>query len=136
MNNPTVRNLYAHITQDELDELRAKVADHDRVVQELRAENEALACNLRGKHDIAGATYAASVRERDSLMAELSACKSPPGGCGYWRESARIREQERDTLRAEVVRLRVALEKIASETAATWVCDVANAALAGGKGGE
>ncbi len=43
---------------------------------------------------------------------------------------------ERDTLRAEVERLRAALEKIANETAATWVCDAANAALAGGKEGK
>lgn len=36
-----------------------------------------------------------------------------------------------DRLEAENARLREALEKIASETAATWVSDVARAALAG-----
>lgn len=38
---------------------------------------------------------------------------------------------ELSALRAENARLREALEKIASETAATWVCDTARAALGG-----
>lgn len=39
--------------------------------------------------------------------------------------------QELSALRAENARMREALEKIASETAATWVCDTARAALGG-----
>lgn len=37
-------------------------------------------------------------RDTQALRDELNACRSPPGGCGYWRESARIRETERDAL--------------------------------------
>lgn len=86
--------------------LMVKAADHDRVV-----------------------------RERDSLLAELSACKSPPGGCGYWRESARIREQERDTLRAEVERLRGLLSEVRGrfKTMPAGMPERIDAALSGSK---
>ena len=49
----------------------------------LRAENETLAANLRGKHSTAGATYAHLIAERDALRAAVrheadcvEACKS------------------------------------------------------------
>ena len=41
----------------------------------LRAENEALASNLRGKHAITGATYAHLIEDRDALRAEIGAVK-------------------------------------------------------------
>lgn len=39
---------------------------------DLRAENEALVCNLRGKHELTGATYQHLVQERDTLRAQLA----------------------------------------------------------------
>lgn len=44
----------------------------------------------------------ALISEVDSLNDEISACKTSPGGCSYWKEAARMREQERDQLKAEV----------------------------------
>jgi hypothetical protein len=41
-------------------------------VERLRSENEALACNLRGKHELTGATYQHLVQERDTLRAQLA----------------------------------------------------------------
>ncbi|WP_330508341.1 hypothetical protein V1687_18335 [Pseudomonas putida] len=56
-------------SRDELDRaLSAAYAEIDT----LRAENEALACNLRGKHALAGATYAHLVQERDTLRKKLA----------------------------------------------------------------
>lgn len=86
MNNPTVRNLYAHITQDELDELRAKVSEHDRVV-----------------------------RERDRLLAQVATLQSDANSwqSGYDKgraDGGRHGKHERDQLRAEVERLREALK--------------------------
>ena len=46
----------------------------------------------------------ALISEVDSLNDEISACKTSPGGCSYWKEAARMREQERDQLKAEVAR--------------------------------
>jgi hypothetical protein len=37
--------------------------------------------------------------EIERLNEELSACTSSPGGCGYWRKSARLRRAERDEAR-------------------------------------
>lgn len=42
---------------------------------------------------------------------ELSACKTEPGGCAYWKESARLREKERDRALERVEKLREALEQ-------------------------
>ena len=39
--------------------------------------------------------------EIDGLSDELSACTEHPGGCGYWREAAKRRAEERDRLRDE-----------------------------------
>lgn len=41
-------------------------------------------------------TVAAKDAEIAALKQELSACTESPGGCGYWREAAKLREQERD----------------------------------------
>ena len=61
-----------------------------------------------GKHraDVLAARIADGETERDAALTELSACKESPGGCGYWREAARMRAAERDALRAEVEALR------------------------------
>ena len=62
-----------------LDRLEAAEKERDA----LRAENETLAANLRGKHSTAGATYAHLIAERDALRAAVrheadcvEACKS------------------------------------------------------------
>ncbi|MGU5171799.1 hypothetical protein ACVD0T_31535 [Pseudomonas aeruginosa] len=49
----------------------------------------------------------------DGLSEELSACTEHPGGCGYWREAAKRRAEERDRLRAENEALRGALKPFA-----------------------
>lgn len=41
------------------------------------------------------------IAEIERLSDELSACTTSPGGCGYWREAAKLREQERDALKTE-----------------------------------
>lgn len=52
----------------------------------------------------------ALIAENERLSDELSACTTSPGGCSYWREAARMREQERDELRAENAGLRTGYE--------------------------
>ncbi|MGA4815919.1 hypothetical protein ACPA9J_15605 [Pseudomonas aeruginosa] len=46
-------------------------------------------------------TVLALLDEIDGLNDELSACTEHPGGCGYWREAAKRRAEERDRLRAQ-----------------------------------
>ncbi|MDX3947565.1 hypothetical protein [Pseudomonas aeruginosa] len=46
-------------------------------------------------------TILALLDEIDGLSDELSACTEHPGGCGYWREAAKRRAEERDRLKAE-----------------------------------
>ncbi|MDV7782009.1 ead/Ea22-like family protein [Pseudomonas aeruginosa] len=58
-------------------------------------------------------TILALLDEIDRLRDELSACTEHPGGCGYWREAAKRRTEERDQFKAE----NEALRKIISECA-------------------
>lgn len=58
-------------------------------------------------------TVLALLDEIDRLSDELSACTEHPGGCGYWREAAKRRAEERDRLKAE----NEALREIISECA-------------------
>ncbi|HBN7763545.1 hypothetical protein [Pseudomonas aeruginosa] len=51
----------------------------------------------------------------DGLSDELSACTEHPGGCGYWREAAKRRAEERDRLRAQNDALRGALHAVQAE---------------------
>ncbi|MGU1979401.1 hypothetical protein ACSEQC_05695 [Pseudomonas aeruginosa] len=53
--------------------------------------------------------------EIDGLSDELSACTEHPGGCGYWREAAKRRAEERDRLRAQNDALRGALQAVDAE---------------------
>ncbi|MFG8666468.1 hypothetical protein ACEPUH_30535 [Pseudomonas aeruginosa] len=53
--------------------------------------------------------------ENESLLDELSACTEHPGGCGYWREAAKRRTEERDQLKAENDALRGALQAVEAE---------------------
>ncbi|HHG5204862.1 TPA: hypothetical protein ACPWK8_006217 [Pseudomonas aeruginosa] len=53
--------------------------------------------------------------EIDGLSDELSACTEHPGGCGYWREAAKRRAEERDRLRAQNDALRGALHAVQAE---------------------
>ena len=53
--------------------LMAKLEAAEKDRDALRAENEALATNLRGKHSITGATYAHLIAERDALRAKIEA---------------------------------------------------------------
>ena len=66
----------------------------------------------------------ASDERRSLLDVILASCE-----CGKCSPCA-AREELR-ALRAKNAAMREALEKIASETAATWVCDTARAALGG-----
>lgn len=77
--------LYTHADPGEVEQLREEVEklklkvgqafwdkqDKDDEIKALRKENEALACNLRGKHALAGATYTHLVQERDTLRARI-----------------------------------------------------------------
>ncbi|HFH2906914.1 ead/Ea22-like family protein [Pseudomonas aeruginosa] len=60
-------------------------------------------------------TILALLDEIDRLSDELSACTEHPGGCGYWREAAKRRAEERDQIKAEVERFKEANREI-SET--------------------
>lgn len=62
---------------------------------------------------VEGSQFAELVAENKRLNDELGACTESPGGCGYWRDAARLREQERDQARVEIDELRTALQKIA-----------------------
>ncbi|HGM5866212.1 hypothetical protein OE417_23920 [Pseudomonas aeruginosa] len=53
--------------------------------------------------------------EIDGLSDELSACTEHPGGCGYWREAAKRRAEERDRLRAQNDALQGALHAVQAE---------------------
>ncbi|MGK8309864.1 ead/Ea22-like family protein [Pseudomonas aeruginosa] len=56
--------------------------------------------------------------ENERLLDELSACTEHPGGCGYWREAAKRRAEERDRLRAQNDALRGALQAVVDDP--TW----------------
>ncbi|WP_058565498.1 hypothetical protein [Pseudomonas aeruginosa] len=60
-------------------------------------------------------TILALLDEIDRLSDELSACTEHPGGCGYWREAAKRRAEERDRLRAQNDALRGALHAVQAE---------------------
>ena len=61
------------IDREELRQLRDELAQYKNERDALRAENEALATNLRGKHSITGATYVHLIAERDALRAKAEA---------------------------------------------------------------
>ncbi|HHK1854436.1 TPA: ead/Ea22-like family protein [Pseudomonas aeruginosa] len=63
-------------------------------------------------------TVLALLDEIDGLNDELSACTEHPGGCGYWREAAKRRAEERDRLRAQNDALRGALQAVVDDP--TW----------------
>ncbi|MFW4644516.1 ead/Ea22-like family protein [Pseudomonas aeruginosa] len=63
-------------------------------------------------------TVLALLDEIDGLSDELSACTEHPGGCGYWREAAKRRAEERDRLRAQNEALRGALQAVVDDP--TW----------------
>ncbi|MDI2516722.1 ead/Ea22-like family protein [Pseudomonas aeruginosa] len=48
----------------------------------------------------------------DGLSEELSACTEHPGGCGYWREAAKRRAEERDQFKEENEALRESLQAL------------------------
>ncbi|MDP5475610.1 ead/Ea22-like family protein [Pseudomonas aeruginosa] len=60
-------------------------------------------------------TVLALLDEIDRLSDELSACTEHPGGCGYWREAAKRRAEERDRLKAENEALRGALQAVQAD---------------------
>ncbi|EQB2516138.1 ead/Ea22-like family protein [Pseudomonas aeruginosa] len=60
-------------------------------------------------------TILALLDEIDGMNDELSACTEHPGGCGYWREAAKRRAEERDRLRAQNDALRGALHAVQAE---------------------
>ncbi|BAK89735.1 hypothetical protein [Pseudomonas aeruginosa] len=64
------------------------------------------------------AAILALLDEIDRLSDELSACTEHPGGCGYWREAAKRRAEERDRLRAQNEALRGALQAVVDDP--TW----------------
>ncbi|MFS6918794.1 ead/Ea22-like family protein [Pseudomonas aeruginosa] len=63
-------------------------------------------------------TVLALLDEIDGLSDELSACTEHPGGCGYWREAAKRRAEERDRLKAQNDALRGALQAVVDDP--TW----------------
>ncbi|HIE5711045.1 ead/Ea22-like family protein [Pseudomonas aeruginosa] len=63
-------------------------------------------------------TVLALLDQIDGLSDELSACTEHPGGCGYWREAAKRRAEERDRLRAQNEALRGALQAVVDDP--TW----------------
>ncbi|HCF5801742.1 TPA: hypothetical protein NIH34_006221, partial [Pseudomonas aeruginosa] len=57
-------------------------------------------------------TVLALLDEIDGLSDELSACTEHPGGCGYWREAAKRRAEERDQFKEENEALRESLQAL------------------------
>ncbi|HCF4410692.1 TPA: hypothetical protein NI671_004637 [Pseudomonas aeruginosa] len=82
------------------DAARQQCGGMEMEIQELRENAAKLAAFAQ--EIISGAL----LDEIDRLSDELSACTEHPGGCGYWREAAKRRAEERDRLRAENDRLR------------------------------
>ncbi|PBY86368.1 hypothetical protein [Pseudomonas aeruginosa] len=58
------------------------------------------------------AAILALLGEIDRLSDELSACTEHPGGCGYWREAAKRRTEERDQFKEENEALRESLQAL------------------------
>lgn len=58
------------------------------------------------------AAILALLGEIDGLSDELSACTEHPGGCGYWREAAKRRTEERDQFKEENEALRESLQAL------------------------
>ncbi|NNB83267.1 hypothetical protein [Pseudomonas aeruginosa] len=58
------------------------------------------------------AAILALLDEIDRLSDELSACTEHPGGCGYWREAAKRRTEERDQFKEENEALREGLQAL------------------------
>ncbi|ASC98110.1 hypothetical protein [Pseudomonas aeruginosa] len=58
------------------------------------------------------AAILALLGEIDRLSDELSACTEHPGGCGYWREDAKRRTEERDQFKEENEALRESLQAL------------------------
>ena len=80
-------------------ELYARWLETFKEAEALRAENEAYAKNLRGKHSLAGATYELLIRERDQLRTELEAARSALAGDGRDEFEAMYRSQHRNITR-------------------------------------
>lgn len=58
------------------------------------------------------AAILALLGEIDRLSDELSACTEHPRGCGYWREAAKRRTEERDQFKEENEALRESLQAL------------------------
>ena len=98
-------NVFSHLgTPDEVgNEWHALSDRHEAAEKErdaLRAENEALAANLRGKHSTAGATYAHLIAERDALRTDKATLQQMTYSLKDRLEAA---EKERNELSALVV---------------------------------
>lgn len=94
----------------------------------LRADNEALACNLRGKHALTGATYEHLVKERDCLRLRLDLVHLA-------RESAKIEidglKALNDGLRDQLADVSSKLEMMAANSDDGDVVEICREALRG-----
>ncbi|HCJ6265551.1 TPA: hypothetical protein NU587_002155 [Pseudomonas aeruginosa] len=89
-------------------------------IDRLKAENDRLRQGMKGDYDIDAWLDWSKEKERikaenESLLDELSACTEHPGGCGYWREAAKRRTEERDQFKEENEALRGALHAVQAE---------------------
>ncbi|HFT1859331.1 TPA: ead/Ea22-like family protein [Pseudomonas aeruginosa] len=92
-------------------------------IDRLKAENDRLRQGMKGDYDIDAWLDWSKEKERikaenESLLDELSACTEHPGGCGYWREAAKRRTEERDQFKEENDALRGALQAVVDDP--TW----------------
>lgn len=93
---------------DEIDRLRSRLEIDERTPQDGIACRDETIKVLDEKCDRLKV-------ENERLLDELSACTEHPGGCGYWREAAKRRAEERDRLKAENEALRGALQAVQAE---------------------
>lgn len=115
MDEPLFNELLESVKQ--ADQIMTDHAELRRLAEEVirieRSEDEPISAAWELFDSAANpTTILALLDEIDRLSDELSACTEHPGGCGYWREAAKRRTEERDQFKEENEALRESLQAL------------------------